>query len=166
MSASQKSRSWFSVPRTPRLLHEEPLGPQQRIGDEPDHRRHGHEHWVAYLPAEQDEETAQGYEDGQPVADGNPRQQHTCAQDGADGCGVGALDEPLHVRIGAVAQEYRRDDENEQERGQEDADGGHHRAPEARDQIAYERRGDNHRTRTHHPYRYRDEKVTLVQPAR
>ena len=70
------------------------------------------------------------------------------------------------VRLRAMADQDRRDNQNEEKRRQKYADGGDRSAPEARDQIADERCRDYNRAGTDHPDRHGDQELSLVKPAR
>src|SRR3989449_11117098 len=113
------------------LVDECPFGLEQRERDEPDDRCRGHEQGIADLPAAQDDEAPERDECREPVTDGDPAEEHAGAEDRADGGGIGAPDEALHVRVRAVADEDWRDDQDEQKRRQEDADRRDHRTPKA-----------------------------------
>src|SRR5712691_6650438 len=122
------------------LFHEYPFRLEQRERDEPDDRRRRHEQRIVDLPAEEDDEAHERHQRGEPVADGDLPQQDAGAEDGADGGGVGALDEALDVRVLTIAPQDGRDDEDEQERRQEDSDRRGHRSPEPVDERAAEPR--------------------------
>src|SRR5262249_40172503 len=121
-------------PTTLLLFHEDPLRSCQREGDETDDGGGGHEQRIANLPAEQDNEAADAHEGREPVADRDLPQEDAGAEYRADGGGVGALDESLDIRVLTVTHHDRRNDEDEQERRQEDADGRSQRPPEAVEQ--------------------------------
>jgi len=60
--------------------------------------------------------------------------------------------------------ENRRDDQDQQEGGQEDADGRDQRAPESGDEVADESGRDDDRTRADHPDRDGDQELPRVEP--
>src|SRR5438876_1158799 len=147
-------------------LHEDPRRPEERKRDQPDERCRGDQRGVADLPAEQDAEAAEPDERRQPVADRDPAEQHARAEDRPDGGRVRALQEALDVGVRAVPHEYRRGDQDQKKGGKEDPHGRDGGTPEAGDEVAHERRRNDHRPRAQHAHRHRDEKLALVEHAR
>src|SRR5262249_56721308 len=109
-------------------------GAEKRAGDEADEGGAGHAQRIATLPAEEDDEAADCNEGREPVADRDLSQEDAGTEYRADGGGVGALDESLDIRVLTVTHHDRRNDEDEQERWQEDADGRRQRPQEAVEQ--------------------------------
>src|SRR5438094_3132588 len=163
-------------PRTARrvlLFHEYPFRLEQRECDEPDDRRRGHEQGIADLPAEQNDEARERHQHSEPVADGDLPEQDAGNEDGADGGGVCAFDEALHIWIRPVAHKDRRDDQDQEKRRQEDTDRRGDRTPETVEKGAGESRGDevpderccdDNGAGADHPHGNRDEEIVLVQP--
>src|SRR4029077_12853095 len=76
-----------------------------------------------------------------------------------------ALDESLNVAVGAVPREERRDQEDEEKRGQKDPDSCRQRAAEAGTEITHKRRRNHDRARTDHADGDSHQEVALAQPA-
>ena len=70
------------------------------------------------------------------IADRDLAKQNARAEDRADRGGIGALYKSFHVRISAMVDEDRGDNQDQQERGQKDADGRDERAPDTGHEIA------------------------------
>src|SRR5438309_1033439 len=80
-----------------------PARPQERKCYQSDARSDGNEDVGTQRPSPQRGETEQGDEDGQPVADGNPGEQHPGSQNRPDGSRVSALHESLYIPILSVS---------------------------------------------------------------
>src|SRR5262249_37715314 len=78
---------------------------------------------------------------------------------------VGALYKSFDVRIGAVPDEDRGDNQDQQERGQKYADGRDERAPETGHEIADKGGGDDDGTGADHADRDRNQELAPVQPS-
>jgi len=91
--------------------------------------------------------------------------QNARAEDRADRSSIGALYKSFHIRIGAVPYQDRSDNQDQQERGQKDADGRDERAPETGHEIADKRGGDDDGTGADYADRDRDQKLPSVEPA-
>src|SRR5262249_12496190 len=138
---------------------------QQRVSDQSDHRGHGNEKRIADLPSEQHAKGNETDRRRQPVADRDFSQEETGAEDRADRGGIGTLYKSLHVRVGPMPGQQRGRDEDEDERGQEDADRRGKRAPKAADKIPNEGGRDDHRARADHADGDGDQELTLIEPA-
>src|SRR2546422_7478783 len=148
------------------LFDQYPARPHERKCYQSDARSDGDEDVGTQFPSRQRGETEQGDEDGQPVADGNPGEQHPGSQNRPDGRGVRPLYESLHIPILSVAAQRRRGNEDKYEGRQEDSGGRDDRTPKSRDQIANKRCGDEDRTGTQHADGYGNQKSALIQPSR
>src|SRR6185437_15164506 len=82
-------------------LHHHPGGVQQRECDEAHCGGDRYEQRITHLPTKQSRQRRQPDQDRQPVSDGNAAEEYARSEDSADRGGVGALDEPLYVTVGA-----------------------------------------------------------------
>src|SRR5713226_9462408 len=128
------------------LPNEDPIWSKNRKGNNSDDRGRGDKHWITHFPAEQHEQTCDGNQSRQPIADGYLAQQRRRSQDCSDCRRVRAFDEAPYIRLCTVANQDRRNDQDKQERWKEYSYRGNCRAPKSGDEIADERRGDDHRT--------------------
>src|SRR6516165_7039980 len=112
------------------LFDIDPAGLQQREGNQTNHSRRCDEQRVADLEAEQDRETAESHEHSEPIADRDLAQQNACAEDRTNGSGIGAFYKSFDNWVGAVPDQDRSDDEDQQERGQKYTDSRNQRAQE------------------------------------
>src|SRR5215469_370418 len=87
------------------------------------------------------------------------------AEDRADGGRIGALYKSFDIRIGAVPDQDRSDNQNQQERGKKYTDGRDERAPEPGHEIAYKGGGDDDGTGADHADGHRHQKLASVEPA-
>src|SRR5215470_16651042 len=142
-----------------------PAGLQQREGDQTNHSGRCDEKRVADLEAEQDCEAAKSHEHGEPIADRDLAEQNARAEDRADGGGIGALYKSFDIRIGAMPDQDRSDNQDQQERRKKYTDGRDERAPEPGHEIAYKGGGDDDGTGTDHADRHRHQKLASVEPA-
>src|SRR5215470_11737536 len=143
-----------------------PAGLQQREGDQTNHSGRCDEKRVADLEAEQDCKAAKSHEYGEPIADRDLAEQNARAEDRADGGGIGALYKPFDIRIGAMPDQDRSDDQDQQERGQKYTDGRDERAPETGHEIADKGGRDDDRTGADHANRDCDKELASVEPTR
>ena len=107
----------------PTLLHHDPRWMQPWKRDQPRDRSSCHEERVTDPPAKQGEERSYRDDTRERVSNRNVPEKHARPEDGPDRCCVSALDGSLHVAVGTVSRKARRNQEDEQERGQEDAHG-------------------------------------------
>src|SRR5690242_20368766 len=118
-----KGAIWYFISISMRwtgwLVDEYPRRLQDGERDQANEGRRPDQGGIVDLEAEQQRQAADGDQRRQPVPDGDLAEQEARPEDCADGSGVGALDEALHVLVRAVPDQDRRHDENENERRQE-----------------------------------------------